>query len=54
MFVVLLAATAMLLWNAHRLGLPVLAGGAAAIVAGLCAVGSLCALHATAGNPSEQ
>jgi sterol desaturase/sphingolipid hydroxylase (fatty acid hydroxylase superfamily) len=54
LFVVLLAATAMLLWNAHRLGLPALAGGAAAILAGLCAVGALCMPPATAGNPSER
>ncbi|TXC66950.1 sterol desaturase family protein [Piscinibacter aquaticus] len=53
LFVVLLAGTAVLLWNAHRLGLPVLAAGAAAIVAGLCAVGALCMPRAAAGNPSE-
>lgn len=55
LFAGLLAGTAALLWNAHRLDLIVLAGGAAAIVAGLCAVGALCTGPPdTAGNPSER
>lgn len=53
LFAVLLAGTAALLWHAHLLGLPALAGGAMAIVAGLCAVGALCMPPAAAGNPSE-
>ena len=55
LFAALLAATAALLWNAHRLQPALLWGGAAAIVAGLCAVGALCtSVPATAGNPSER
>ena len=64
LFVVLLGATAVLLWHAHRLGLPALGGGALAILAGLYAVGALCSPRATvglrpaavptAGNPSER
>jgi len=50
-----LAGTAALLWNAHRLEPAVLWGGAAAIIGGLCAVGALCtASPGTAGNPSER
>jgi hypothetical protein len=37
--VVLLAATSLLLWNAHRMSLPQQALGALGIVAGLWAVG---------------
>jgi sterol desaturase/sphingolipid hydroxylase (fatty acid hydroxylase superfamily) len=40
-FTVLLAATAVLLWHAHLLSVPVLAAGSAAIVAGLCGVAAL-------------
>jgi sterol desaturase/sphingolipid hydroxylase (fatty acid hydroxylase superfamily) len=54
LFVVLLGATATLLWNAHHLGLPALGGGAAAILAGLWAVASLCMPRVPAGNPSER
>jgi sterol desaturase/sphingolipid hydroxylase (fatty acid hydroxylase superfamily) len=42
LFTALLAGTAALLWHAHRLGPLPLAGGAAAIVAGLWGVGVLC------------
>jgi sterol desaturase/sphingolipid hydroxylase (fatty acid hydroxylase superfamily) len=41
LFLLLLAATSALLWNAHRLELPALAAGAAGIVAGLWCVGLL-------------
>ena len=41
LFVVLLAATVLLLWNSHRLGLPAQVGASAAILAGLWAVGRL-------------
>jgi sterol desaturase/sphingolipid hydroxylase (fatty acid hydroxylase superfamily) len=41
LFVALLGATSVLLWNAHMLSLPQQALGVAAIVAGLCAVGWL-------------
>jgi sterol desaturase/sphingolipid hydroxylase (fatty acid hydroxylase superfamily) len=55
LFAVLLAGTAALLWNAHRLEPALLWGGAAAIVGGLCAVGALCTgSPGTAGNPSER
>jgi hypothetical protein len=55
LFAVLLAGTAALLWNAHRLDPALLWGGAAAIVGGLCAVGALCTgSPGTAGNPSER
>ena len=54
LFVLLLAATAALLWQAHRLGAGALAGGALSIVAGLCAVATICAPRSAAGNPSEQ
>lgn len=39
LFVALLGATALFLWNAHRLSLLQQIGGAATLVAGLCAVG---------------
>ena len=54
LFVLLLAATAALLWQAHRLGAGALAGGALSIVAGLCAVAAICAPRGAAGNPPEQ
>jgi hypothetical protein len=55
LFAVLLAGTAALLWNAHRLEPALLRGCAAAIVGGLCAVGALCTgSPGTAGNPSER
>ena len=54
LFVLLLAATAALLWQAHLLGAGVLAAGALSIVAGLCAVATICAPRSAAGNPSEQ
>ena len=41
LFVVLLSATALFLWNAHRLSLAESAAAASAIVLGLCAVGWL-------------
>jgi sterol desaturase/sphingolipid hydroxylase (fatty acid hydroxylase superfamily) len=52
LFVLLLGATSMLLWNAHLLGKPALAAGAGAIVAGLWAVGSLCTPRAAALAPA--
>ena len=54
LFVLLLAATAALLWQAHLLGAGALAAGALSIVAGLCAVAAICAPRGAAGNPSEQ
>jgi hypothetical protein len=53
LFVLLLAATALLLWHAHQVPGALLWGGAAAIVAGLWAVGTLCTPRAAAslGNP---
>jgi sterol desaturase/sphingolipid hydroxylase (fatty acid hydroxylase superfamily) len=53
LFALLLGATALLLWHAHRLPAAPLWGGAAAIVAGLCIVGVLCTPRASApaGNP---
>jgi hypothetical protein len=42
LFGVLLTATALFLWNAHRLDLTQQAAAAAAIIAGLWAVGALC------------
>jgi len=53
LFVLLLAATALLLWHAHLLSGTLLWGGAAAIVAGLWGVGALCTPRpaAVAGNP---
>lgn len=53
LFVLLLAATSVLLWQAHRLGTGPLALGSAIVVAGLCAVAALCSPR-TAGNPSER
>jgi hypothetical protein len=53
LFVLLLGATSVLLWNAHRLGTPALAAGAGAIVAGLWAVGSLCTPRASALAPAR-
>jgi hypothetical protein len=54
LFALLLVGTAALLWNEHRLDAASLAAGAAAIVAGLWAVGAICTPRDTAGNPSEQ
>ncbi|HPG78849.1 MAG TPA: sterol desaturase family protein [Piscinibacter sp.] len=53
LFVLLLAATALLLWHAHLLSGTLLWGSAAAIVAGLWGVGALCTPRpaAVAGNP---
>jgi len=53
LFVLLLAATALLLWHAHLLSGTLMWGGAAAIVAGLWGVGALCTPRpaAVAGNP---
>jgi len=53
LFVLLLAATSLLLWFAHLLSRPLLWGGAAAILAGLWGVGALCQPRAAAlwGNP---
>ncbi len=53
LFVLLLAATARLLWHAHLISGALLWGGAAAIVAGLWGVGLLCTPRsaAVAGNP---
>ncbi len=48
LFAGLLAATAALLWNAHTLSLAQQAGAAAAIVAGLWAVGAVCTPRAAA------
>jgi sterol desaturase/sphingolipid hydroxylase (fatty acid hydroxylase superfamily) len=45
LFMLLLGATALFLWNAHRLSLPLQAGSAAAIVAGLWLVGWLSERH---------
>lgn len=50
LFVLLLGAATLLLWNAHQLGAFALAAGSAVILAGLCGVAALC----TAGNPSER
>ncbi len=56
LFVLLLAATAALLWQAHLLGTVPLALGSAAVVVGLWGVAALCTPRAgsTAGNPSER
>jgi len=60
LFGALLAATAALLWQAHRLDTAALALGAALVVGGLCAVAAICTPRtapqaaATAGNPSER
>ncbi|QTN26037.1 sterol desaturase family protein [Rhizobacter sp. AJA081-3] len=53
LFVLLLGATALLLWHAHLISSALLWGGAAAIVAGLWGVGALCTPRsaAVAGNP---
>ena len=53
LFVLLLAATALLLWHAHLLSGTLLWGSAAAIVAGLWGVGVLCTPRAATvpGNP---
>jgi sterol desaturase/sphingolipid hydroxylase (fatty acid hydroxylase superfamily) len=53
LFLLLLAATSALLWNAHLLSTPALAAGAGAIVAGLWAVGSLCTPRAVALAPAR-
>ncbi len=47
LFIVLLAGTAALLWNAHRIERGALLAGAVTIVAGLWAVGALCTPAAT-------
>jgi len=49
LFVALLGATSLLLWNAHRMGLPQQALGALGIVAGLWAVGRVS--EAATGSP---
>ena len=51
LFVALLVATALFLWNAHRLSLAESAGAASAIVLGLCAVGSIGAPRRHADSP---
>jgi sterol desaturase/sphingolipid hydroxylase (fatty acid hydroxylase superfamily) len=53
LFVLLLAATSLLLWHAHLLPRALLWGGAATIVAGLWGVGALCTPRAATipGNP---
>ncbi|MED5620356.1 sterol desaturase family protein [Ideonella sp. BN130291] len=52
LFVGLLGATSLLLWHAHQLALPALAAGAAALVAGLWAVGALCSPGRVALSPA--
>lgn len=47
LFVLVLAGALVLLWNAHRLSLPLLAAGAGALLAGLWAVGGLCTPRAS-------
>jgi hypothetical protein len=53
LFVLLLAATSLLLWHSHLLSRAPLWGGAAAIVAGLWGVGLLCTPREVTvpGNP---
>jgi sterol desaturase/sphingolipid hydroxylase (fatty acid hydroxylase superfamily) len=53
LFVLLLAATSLLLWHAHQLSSALLWGGSMAIVAGLWCVGLLCSPREArvAGNP---
>ena len=53
LFIVLLNATTFLLWNAHTLSLAQQAAAVAAIVAGLWAVGAICAPRAPAPHADE-